>query len=74
MNHIQDIGTPKPLTKKNSSETVKAKYVRMERLNALSDHYVEYKHYVDNILTVIRHNNDTIFFQKDVPNILNTQI
>ena len=43
-------------------------------LDALYDHYVEYKHYVDNILTAIRHNDDIIFFQKDAPNILNTEI
>ena len=53
MNPIQDIKTPKPLTRKILSETVKAKYVSMEVFDTFHDDYIKYKHYVNDILSVI---------------------
>ena len=53
MNPIQDIKTPKPLTRKILSETIKAKYVSMEVFDTFHDDYIKYKHYVNDILSVI---------------------
>ena len=53
MNPIQDIKTPKPLTRKILSETIKAKYVSMEVFDTFHDYYIKYKHYVNDILSVI---------------------
>lgn len=55
MNPIQDIKTPKPLTRKILSETIKAKYVSMEVFDTFHDDYIKYKHYVNDILSVILH-------------------
>ena len=53
MNPIQDIKTPKPLTRKILRETIKAKYVSMEVFDTFHDDYIKYEHYVNDILSVI---------------------
>ena len=52
---IQDIETFKLLTKKFSSETNKAKCVRMELFDTFYDDYIEYKDFVNDILLAICH-------------------
>lgn len=58
MTLIQDIETPKPFTKNIPGETITAKYGSIDMSYTFQDDYIEWKHYVNDILSAICHNDD----------------
>lgn len=58
MTLIQDIETPKPLTKNILGETITAKYGSIDMFYTFQDDYIKWKHYVNDILSAICHNDD----------------
>ena len=58
MTLIQDIETPKPFTKNIPGETITAKYGSIDMFYTFQDDYIEWKHYVNDILSAICHNDD----------------
>ena len=61
MTLIQDIETPKPFTKNIPGETITAKYGSIDMFYTFQDDYIEWKHYVNDILSAICHNYDIMF-------------
>ena len=55
---IHDIKTPQPITKTISNEINKTKYLGMEIFDTFYDDYIDYKYYLNDIESVIRHSND----------------
>ena len=58
MTLIQDIETPKPFTKNIPGETIAAKYGSIDMFYTFQDDYIEWKYYVNDILSAICHNDD----------------
>ena len=58
MTLIQDIETPKPFTKNIPGETITVKYGSIDMFYTFQVDYVEWKHYVNDILSAICHNDD----------------
>ena len=61
MTLIQDIETPKPFTKNIPGETITVKYGSIDMFYTFQVDYVEWKHYVNDILSAICHNDDIMF-------------
>ena len=64
MTPIHDTKTPQPITKTISSEINNAKYLSMEIFDRFYDDYIDYKYYLNDIESVIRHSNDINFPNK----------
>ena len=64
MTPIHDTKTPQPITKTISSEINNAKYLSMEIFDRFYDDYIDYKYYLNDTESVIRHSNDINFPNK----------